>query len=854
MSATLERTLEAANMEHVDLTSCDREPIHALGAVQSFGMLLAVSTDWIVTRASENVPDFLGRSVNEIIGTSLVDLITPEAIHAIRGQMQNLRGRDAVERVFRLPLVEGGDELDVAIHLAGPYIIIEGEAADHERLDAISTVRSMVTRLDQTETIELLCREGARQMRALSGFDRVMVYRFDNDGSGEVIAESTAPSLEPFLGLRYPASDIPKQARALYLRSMLRIIHDVEDEGVAILPQRGVDGEPVDLSLSVLRAVSPIHLEYLTNMGVRASMSVSIVVEGKLWGLFACHHMSPRRISLERRTASELFGQMFAYLLDGRTRETTSRYEERARAAHDRLMSAVVAGDSTLDAVMNHLDDLSEVIACDGVGAWVDGRVVLQGQTPTREEFDTLVRFLNRAPAGQPFASDELSSVHPPAADYVERAAGVLAIPISRHPRDYLVFFRREVARSVRWAGNPEKPAQLGPNGIRLTPRKSFEAWREVTRGRSEPWTPADMRIADMLRATLLEVVLRMSDAASAERRRAQDRQELLIAELNHRVRNILGLIRGLVNQTRGAATTVEDFASTIGGRVQALARAHEQITGAEWGPGALRDLIASEAEAYGNGTGSRIRVEGTDVLLEPQAFSALALVIHELMTNAAKYGALTDNSGRVQISWKFRPNGDLVIDWRERGGPAVQAPTRRGFGSTVIERSIPFELKGETEIRYELTGVEARMVIPGAYARENENMVSRLEASNRNEPEVEAGLSGHVLLVEDNMLIALDAEDMLAELGADTVVTAASVDDAMRQIDMQTPSFALLDVNLGNGTSLPVAERLSEMGVPFMFASGYGTKVPLPDTMSDVQMVAKPYTASILKMFLAKM
>jgi light-regulated signal transduction histidine kinase (bacteriophytochrome) len=835
--------------EAVDLTSCDREPIHILGAVQPFGFLIAVSSDWIVVRASENAARWLGHADSDLLGLPLSDLMDIETIHLIRGHLQSLRGPDAIDRIFGTALQPGGAPFDIALHLSGGSIVIEAEPSVFEHLNAGNLVRSMVGRLQQTVGFDPFCREAVRQMRALTGFDRVMVYRFDPDGSGVVIAESARSSLEPYLGLHYPASDIPKQARALYERNWLRIIADVDAAPVAVLPQRDPEGRPLDLSMSTLRTVSPIHIEYLRNMGVAASLSVSILRGGKLWGLFACHHAEPRHISLERRTGAELFGQMFSLILESREREAETAYEASSRALHDRLMGALASGGTSLENITGFLDDITGIVTCDGIGVWVNGEITLRGATPTAEEFTGLVRFLNRTATSRAFATHEIGAVHPPAADYTERAAGLLAVPISRAPRDFLVFFRRELARTVTWAGNPEKPATLGPNGLRLTPRKSFEAWTEVVRGKSTPWGAVDLRIAEALRITLLEVILRLTDSAEKERKTAQERQELLIAELNHRVRNILNLIRGIVAQSRSGTDSVEDFAGVIGERIQALARAHDQITTTNWGPGSLRDLIALEAEAYLGETADRVRLLGVDVLLEPQAFSTLALVIHELMTNSAKYGALSQAAGQVDVVWERDGSDCLVIHWSESGGPPVKPPTRRGFGTTLIERSIPYELKGEAEITYELIGVRGRFAVPSRYVRPAP--IVPVAAPRERERALErdaAALSGAVLVVEDNMIIALEAEEILASLGAKAVDMAGSVHDALRQIEAAKPSFALLDVNLGSETSLPVAMRLSALGVPFVFATGYGESFRIPPELGAVAMIKKPYTADTLR------
>ena len=205
----------------------------------------------------------------------------------------------------------------------------------------------------------------------------------------------------------------------------------------------------------------------------------------------------------------------------------------------------------------------------------------------------------------------------------------------------------------------------------------------------------------------------RLTDRADSERRSSQQKQELLIAELNHRVRNILSLVKGLLAQTSPTGS-VQEYAEVVSGRIQALARAHDQITSDDWQPASLKGLIRAEGEAYLTGKADRIKITGEDVLVAPQAFSTVALVVHEMMTNSAKYGALCDRAGWVGIKWQRDEQNRFVMEWTEQGGPPVRPPTRRGFGSTIIERSIPFDLKGEALIDYALEGVRARFVLPG--------------------------------------------------------------------------------------------------------------------------------------------
>jgi light-regulated signal transduction histidine kinase (bacteriophytochrome) len=304
--------------QQVDLTNCDREPIHVPGSVQPFGFLLALLSDFTICIASENVSAFLGFEPSEIMQRPITEVFSESAVKAIRTRVDYLAGPDAVERMFGVELQEGGKRFDVAIHFSGAYLVIEAEPSVIEPdVNSGELVRLMLGRVRKTSGLRELAQEAARQAKILTGFDRVMVYRFHPDGSGEVIAEVATSGLEPFLGLHYPASDIPRQARILYQRNWLRIIADVNARPVLLSSAATHSATLLDLSMSVLRSVSPIHIEYLQNMGVAASMSVSILREGRLWGLFACHHYySPRYVSFERRTAAELFGQMFSWILN----------------------------------------------------------------------------------------------------------------------------------------------------------------------------------------------------------------------------------------------------------------------------------------------------------------------------------------------------------------------------------------------------------------------------------------------------------------------------------------------------------------------------------------------------------
>ena len=840
--------------QNYDLTNCDREPIHILGRVQSYGCLIAVSSDWMITFASENCTDVLGLDPVSIVGTRFVNVFPGETVHHLRTKMQVLSYQTGAARLFSYRALEDDRLFDISISQSDQNIIFEFEPRDapHERDTGGATVRALIGRVKRHTAIEDVFREAVRAIKMLSGFDRVMAYKFNDDDSGTVIAEAAEPDQEPFLGLRYPASDIPKQARALYVRSPLRIIADVHADTFALYPQSDPNGQPLDLSLAVTRAVSPIHLEYLRNMGVAASMSVSIVRNGKLWGLFACHHRTPRYINYELRSEIELFSELFNYHLAQIELTLELAEVDRARLLHDNLMAQLTGGRSMSEAFDILSDSIREVIPFDGAAVFVDGEYRSVGSAPTQEEFLGMARFLNTTPAGQIYHSSAISTRYPAAEDYRNPVAGILALPVSRTPRDYLVLFRHEVAASVKWAGNPEKPVELGPNGARLTPRKSFDTWQEIVRGQSAPWRPSELRAADALRVTLLEVVLKIADERNAYRKKAQDQQELLVAELNHRVRNILNLIRGLVSQGQEDTTTLESYRTVLEDRIFALARAHDQLTKAEWDWVSFRSLVETEVKAFLTSKASRVRMTGDDIDLSSTAFSTLALVTHELVTNSAKYGALNDSSGSVTLDVRLQPDGIAKLSWREQNGPPVQAPKRRGFGTTIIERSIPFELKGQAETRYRMTGFEADFILPSVHVRKSTpKIVSSHEVPL--EEDLQIGLDGQCLVLEDNMVIALDASDMLTALGASHVHTASSVVDGLNILSKHEISLALLDVNLGDETSLPVIEKCLELGICTILATGYGANADLIEKFPDIPVLSKPYNSDGLRQMTAK-
>ena len=346
--------------------------------------------------------------------------------------------------------------------------------------------------------------------------------------------------------------------------------------------------------------------------------------------------------------------------------------------------------------------------------------------------------------------------------------------------------------------------------------------------------------------------MLKLSDENNRARKRAQDQQELLIAELNHRVRNILNLIRGLVSQGSNGSSSVDQYQDVLDARIHALARAHDQLTDKEWGWVSLRSLIETELQAFLVEKANRVQITGDEVDLSPTAFTTLALLMHELVTNSARYGSLTDGSGTVEIDIRLQADGTAKIKWRERNGPPVQAPERRGFGTTIIERSVPFELRGTADVRFKMTGFEADFMIPAKHVKPSV-VLPQKEAAKVAQVAKSVSISGQAMVLEDNMIIALDASDILSELGADHVFSASNVADALKILKAHEVDFALCDLNLGEETSVSVIETLREKGVMTVLATGYGASNELTEKFPGLPILRKPYTIETVRMLLSE-
>ncbi len=513
-----------------DLSNCDRELIHLAGSVQPHGVLWVLQEPQLrIVQASNNSTALLGRPLPWLVGALLAEL-----------------GGDAAERVQELlaeeELAEGAP-LRCRIRVDGREIELEGQlhrgsdgaliaeleplggapAAWHmaatvalEGPELLTRLSGAVQRLSEASTIGTLADAVVRSVRELVGYDRVMVYKFDPEGHGKIIAEARDMRLDSLLGHHYPATDIPQRARDLYIRNRVRVLVDVDYVPAAIEPRlRPAGGGDLDMSMCYLRSMSPLHLQYLKNMGVTATLVVSLVREGKLWGLIACHHYQPRNLRAPVRAAADLIAEVTATRITAIENYARAQVAIQVRRLEQRLVEATsTEGDWRL-ALFRHPGTLLQPLEATGAALFHEGQTLSCGEAPSTPELRALLQWVETQPfVDGAFACSSVVRANPALASLTPTASGVLAVRLSNALRDgrpdLLLWFRKEQLLSVTWAGNPAKP-MVNDDPLELSPRRSFAAWSELVRGTSQPWTGADIALGRAFGDALVDIIVQVN-------------------------------------------------------------------------------------------------------------------------------------------------------------------------------------------------------------------------------------------------------------------------------------------------------------------------------------------------------
>jgi len=526
-----------------DLSNCEREQIHLAGGIQPHGALLVVHEPELrVLQASANAAAFLelpesplGRSLDELPG-DLATRLCPflhGPLHEIPRALRCHAGNPLVELdcLFHRP---SQDAMVVELERAGAPLDLTRELDG--ALQAIRTATSL----------QELCDETARLFKEVAGYDRAMVYRFDDDGHGEVFAERRNPELESYLGQRYPASDIPQIARRLYERNRVRLLANVDDAPVPIEPRLSpTTGEDLDMSLCFLRAMSPIHIQYLKNMGVAATLVASLVVDGRLWGLVACHHYAPRLVHYEVRGICELLAESVATRIAALESFAQAQAELSVQRLEQRMVEVISKEGDWRTALFDGSRSLLHPLNATGAALLLEGEILSVGEVPGTQELRQIGDWLDERRSTPLFSTASLARDEPSFEPVRGVASGLVAAAVSSSPGEYLLWFRPAQVRTVTWGGNPFEPFVVGDDPSDLSPRRSFAKWHQQVEGTSEPWSPADLAAAKLIGETVADVILQFrsvrvliaQDQLEDVRRRVQASEHpVIIADANGRI------------------------------------------------------------------------------------------------------------------------------------------------------------------------------------------------------------------------------------------------------------------------------------------------------------------------------
>ncbi|HEY4975327.1 MAG TPA: GAF domain-containing protein, partial [Steroidobacteraceae bacterium] len=498
-----------------------QEPIHIPGAIQPHGALLAALIDsGLVTHASANLAAILGCAADAILGQPLQRAIGAAAYRVL----QEVTPPDRIESRQRVYLLAGpaGVTLQLRSYRSGRHLCVDIEPTqrDAPRGMAVSTLQSVLETFEAATTCGELCELAVRGFATIAGYDRVMAYRFNKNGHGEVIAEACVAGLKPYLGQWYPAADIPPQARRQYLRQRVGAIVDSSYQPVPLLTDPALDDQaPLDLTHSALRSVSPIHCEYMRNMNTAASLTIGLAHGQSLWGMLVCHHTTPRIAGPELRAVADMMGQVVSLLLGslGEAEALAVRFQ-RMSILHA-LAARLAAPVSLIDAIAAAEAELLNLVNAAGAAVSISGKTVCLGRTPSLPEVERALEVLLPKARGEVLAVDDLGLRYPDLAGCASEGSGALLLPLAPGTDDAILWFRPELAQTVVWGGNPTEHATSDPVTERLSPRASFAAWKEIVTGHSAPWMEADLALACDLRSMVKVEVAKRTKAELFELR-----------------------------------------------------------------------------------------------------------------------------------------------------------------------------------------------------------------------------------------------------------------------------------------------------------------------------------------------
>ncbi|MGN6177679.1 MAG: GAF domain-containing protein [Mucilaginibacter sp.] len=488
---------------------CGSVPLHNINLIQDYGYLVVIGIDSkVILQASENFVELVDKPVPDIVNTSFEDLIWPESIK----QLDAIIAKGITERIpLSLVFQHNNTKVQAILHLKKDYFILEleksREAEERHFTNVFQDLKHSIAIIESAATVKEACETAISELRKISGFDGVLMYQFDKDWNGTVIAETKDSRLEPYMGQTFPASDIPKQARDLYLKNPYRLIPNREFKPIRLFPVLNpLTHAFIDMSDCNLRSVPAVHLEYMKNMGIKASMSIRVIRNEKLWGLISCHNIEPVTVNFEICSIFELFSSVISNkitsILNKEEFDQTSHLQDIKSALIDRVYteSDIVKGLTTKEPV-----NILDLFNATGMAILLDNKLETIGNVPEPDAIQNLGLWLEGKNINKVFSSDNLSGLYEEALEYTDLGSGLLVVPIDGNKGDYVICFRPEIVETINWGGNPNEALTFEPNGKNYHPRNSFKLWQQRVRNTSSPWQFNELEIAESLRSFLFE-------------------------------------------------------------------------------------------------------------------------------------------------------------------------------------------------------------------------------------------------------------------------------------------------------------------------------------------------------------
>lgn len=496
-----------AKAKNYDSEFCGSLPLNHINVIQSYGYLIVLDRPTLkILQVSENITALFDTELPQIINKPLTDFIDTAVIQSLQERFGK-KNNEKVPATFAI----NGRNMPALLHFKADYLILEVEKQQHvgERsfTSVFEEVKYAMAAIERADTIEDVSRAAISELRKLTGFDGMMMYRFDSEWNGTVIAEEKVPELENYLGHTFPASDVPRQARELYLKNPYRLIPDRDYQPVRLYPIiNPVTHTFIDLSDCNLRGVAAVHLEYLKNMNVQASMSIRVIHQGQLWGLIACHHVTPHYLTFEICAVCELLSSVISNKITTIIYKENFDIESEIQRRQTALVARVYAEGSLLEGLFNDQDNnLMHLFSASGATAIIEGQTTSIGQVPHEDFMNDMVLWLQSKQINQVYASDSLPELLEDAVPYADKASGILILPIDGAKGDYLICFRPEVIQTIKWGGDPNQTINFEADGKNYHPRNSFKIWQQTVNHTSVAWSKQELEAAQSMRSFIYE-------------------------------------------------------------------------------------------------------------------------------------------------------------------------------------------------------------------------------------------------------------------------------------------------------------------------------------------------------------